>query len=69
MILQLLKGNPYGRTGDEEALHKAFEEGKADQRAADQLEVDKLTSKQQQVVEAFVDHVKQLEGENKRLKG
>ncbi len=69
MILKTLKGNPFGNTDDEKALYEAFEEGKTDQRAADQIEVEKLAANYQLVVAAFVDHVKKLEAEVRRLKG
>jgi predicted RNase H-like nuclease (RuvC/YqgF family) len=70
MILKLLKGNPYGENIEEEkALYKAYEEGKIDQRAADQIEVEKLTDHYNKVVEAFVDHIKKLESEIQILKG
>jgi hypothetical protein len=69
MILEQLKGNPYGKSGTEEALWRAYEEGKADQRAADQIVIEKLTSEQKLLVEGFVDRVKKLEEEAYRRGG
>ena len=66
MILPLLKGNPYGKQGTEEALWRAYEEGKSDQRAASQVEVEKLIQEQKLLTEGFVDKVNKLEEELRR---
>jgi len=69
MILEQLKGNPYGKSGTEEPLWRAYEEGKADQRAADQIEVEKLVQEQKLLVEGFVDKINKLEEEGRRRGG
>ena len=69
MILEQLKGNPYGKSGTEEPLWRAYEEGKADQRAADQIIVEKLTREHKMLVEGLVERVQKAEGETRRQGG
>ncbi len=62
-ILQKISYNPFSMNSfdkEEKALAKAYDDGKTDQRGADQIALEKVEDAKQEVINALIDHIDRL---------